>query len=546
MKTQLTAFVSAWLLLSAIVLGHEPLGHRGATYEATSPLIPEGKCLRLDIVDQATGRPTAARFSLAINGEPYTPETLGPGGIRFLSIHTSKKQRFVALYGRGTGPVEVPLNEDARRVTIRVAKGFEYLPEDASFDVSKHATHARVELTRWSDIQKDGWRPAEEHLHYERLDPKHNEDWLAMLAADDLSVGHFMMLVGGNLPGVWADQYGYGPTGIASGSGGLLVPGEEYRDTLQGHINLLGLGEIIPPIQAGGRNHPYNYPLLHDVLRQARRSGGIVGPAHGAAYGGSATGIIDTVLGAVDFLEIANTHLCYTDVWYRLMNCGYLVPPVAGTDLPNYPFRDPWQPMLGEVRTYVRNGGTNDFDSWKQAVRSGETFVTSGPIIRLDADGVGPGQTLHLPPGGAEVTIRVQLASPRPPESLELIRDGEPVPMEIEKRLDSRVHRWLARGRLRIDESCWLAARGQGVAKLALERGTGIRQSTMAHTAAVRVLVGEAPIRSHDDAEFLIDGLKRQFDFYSMKGRYREPEHKDRMLQLIREAIAKLEPQQME
>ena len=121
MNTQPTAFVCALLLLGANALAHEPLGHRGATYEVTSPVIPEGKCLRLDIADQATGRPTAARFSLAINGEPYTPETLGPGGIRFLSIHTSKKQRFVALYGRGTGPVEVPLNEDARRVTVWVS-----------------------------------------------------------------------------------------------------------------------------------------------------------------------------------------------------------------------------------------------------------------------------------------------------------------------------------------------------------------------------------------------------------------------------------------
>ena len=115
MNTQPTALVLAWLLLSAIALAHEQLGHRGPTYEVTSPVVPEGKYLRLEIVDQLTGQPTAARFSLAINGKPYTPETLGAGGIRFVSIHTSKKQQFVALYGRGTGPVEVPLNEDARR-----------------------------------------------------------------------------------------------------------------------------------------------------------------------------------------------------------------------------------------------------------------------------------------------------------------------------------------------------------------------------------------------------------------------------------------------
>ena len=30
----------------------------------------------------------------------------------------------------------------------------------------------------------------------------------------------------------------------------------KHRDTLQGHINLLGLGETIPPVQAGGVRLP--------------------------------------------------------------------------------------------------------------------------------------------------------------------------------------------------------------------------------------------------------------------------------------------------
>ena len=62
-------------------------------------------------------------------------------------------------------------------------------------------------------FEKDGWLPAEEHLHYDRVDPEHDRDWLTMLAADDLAMGHFMVLKGGNLPGVWAEQYAYGEEG---------------------------------------------------------------------------------------------------------------------------------------------------------------------------------------------------------------------------------------------------------------------------------------------------------------------------------------------
>ena len=33
----------------------------------------------------------------------------------------------------------------------------------------------------------------------------------------------------------------------------LIRPGEEYRDQSQGHINLLGVSEVIPPVMAGDR-----------------------------------------------------------------------------------------------------------------------------------------------------------------------------------------------------------------------------------------------------------------------------------------------------
>ena len=48
----------------------------------------------------------------------------------------------------------------------------------------------------------------------------------------------FMVLKGGNLRGTWAQQFGYGEKGIGSRAGRLLVPGEEFRGTAQGHNNL--------------------------------------------------------------------------------------------------------------------------------------------------------------------------------------------------------------------------------------------------------------------------------------------------------------------
>ena len=58
----------------------------------------------------------------------------------------------------------------------------------------------------------------------------------------------------------------------------MIRPGEEYRDGYQGHINLLGVTEVIPPISTGGIGKPavmQHYPPLYDVFLRARKLGGI-------------------------------------------------------------------------------------------------------------------------------------------------------------------------------------------------------------------------------------------------------------------------------
>ncbi len=525
---------------------HDGVAHHGPTYEVTSAAVLQSDQPRLilSITDAATGQPTAARFSLRIDGRDYVPEALGSHGLRFVSVHQGKKQRFVVLYARGSGRVEIPLPEDGQQITVAVAKGFEYLPTQVSVTRGDSVTQVDVPLRRWANMAAEGWKAADAHLHYERLDPNNDPDWLTMLAADDLSHGHFMVLKGGNLPGVWAQQFAYGPAGEAGDGQRLIRPGEEYRDGYQGHINLLGVREVIQPISTGGiggREMPYHYPPLVDVLQQARKLDGIVGPAHGGTLSRSPTAALDTVLGAVDFFEIANTHLYELDVWYRMMNCGFVVPPAAGTDLPNFPYRDPWQPFLGEIRMYVRSRGRHDFDSWKQALRRGEVFVTSGPMIGLAVNDVGPGGTLHLPAGGGDVRVQAELTSPQLLQSLELIRNGQPEAMEPVRDRDNAIHRWTISTSLRIEHSCWIAARGSGQLKQSLAAQTGIEKHALAHTAAVQVLVDEQPIAVRDELELLRRQLLRQKEFYRSEGNFEQAEHRERVLQLFQTALQSVE-----
>jgi hypothetical protein len=532
-----------------LVLAHDIDGHTSPTYEVTphSEYGPEDNVLSLEIIDESTGRPTPARFSLEIDSASYVPANLGQHGIRFVAIHERKQQRFVATYSRGTGRVEIPLPKNSRSGVLFVTKGFTYLPAEVPFSVEKNRAEARVVLERWTTPEMDSWLSAETHMHFDRLDPENDRDWLTLLEGDGLSHGHFLVLKGANFDGIWSRQYAYGKKGEATDGKTLLRPGEEYRDGSQGHINLLGINEVIQPISTGGIGQPkipYNYPPLLDVLRKTKELGGLGGPAHGTSLGKRPTGLLDTILGAVDFFEIANTHLYHLDEWYHLMNCGYLIPPTGGTDLPNFPHRDPWQPLFGETRTYLRLGSSIDFQSWKQVLISGQVFVSSGPIIDLTVDGVEPGGTLKLPEGGRVVLIEATLSSPRPLSKLEIIHHGSVIALDPEASTMGRIHILKIRQKKRISQSCWLAARGVGVEKDALKKYSQIDQNTVAHTSAIRVQVGSRPIWSDQSAKWILNELRSQKGYYEERGQFQEVSHRERFLSLFDEAISELRSRQ--
>jgi hypothetical protein len=510
---------------------------------------PAHPVLRLTIANQSTGKFAAARFSLTVDGKPFYPEDLNAHGLRFKSVHEAKKQTYVVLYSRGTGPVEVSLPPGVQRVAVAVAKGFEFLPVSQEYAVGTGVISANVTLKRWTNQPDKGWTAADAHVHYDRLERAGDKDWLTMLDGDGLTQAHFMVLKGGKVPGIWARQYKYGTDGEASDGKRLIRSGEEYRDSAQGHINLLGLHEIIEPISTGGLGHPpvpVNYPPLKDVLEQTRRLNGLAGVAHGGSLGRHPTAIVDSVLNAVDFFEIGNAHLYSLDLWYRLMNCGFNLPPAAGTDLPNFPARDPWQPFLGSMRMYVKTDGTSDFESWKGAVTAGQVYVTSGPILSVSVNGVGPGGIVRLPAAGGVVKIDAEITTPIGLRSLELVRMGDPVGVDVEKTKEGNVFRWRINKRLQVRRSCWLAVRSEGppiesIRTAMRQKESWFKSDTVAHSAAIRVLVDDQPIRSNEDAEHLTMMLRRQQEYYRTTGRYAQGEHRLRVLDMFEQAITELE-----
>ncbi len=508
----------------------------------------QNPALLLEVTDANTGRPLPARFSLVVNGVPFQPDDISPHGVRFLSLHDSKKQFRTIAYTRGTFPCEIPLPPATREITVHVAKGFEYFPVSRTVLLKDEPDRDRIKLTvplkRWSSLSLEGWASSDPHLHYDRFSRSANIDWFVMMAGDDLESIHFMMLKGGKVPGEWGTQYAYGKPGEARDGPRLITAGEEYRDSAQGHINLLGIGKIIPPIMAGQNGVP-NYPFLHDVFLETRKLDGIGGIAHGGALGKETTAALDVVLGSADFMEIANTHLFVPELWYRLLNCGFQVPPVGGTDLPNYPARDSWQPFLGEMRTYARVGGEHDFDSWKQAIKANRVFVTSGPMLSFKVNDAELGERVELPNTGGKVDIDARLTSPVGLTRMELLQNGVSVPCDIVKKELGGVHHWRITTKLEVTRSCWLAIRGKGVPIAALDDPRLRKQpwaatETLVHSAAIPVIVGDRPIRSREDREWLIRHLQRQREFYESTARYWNNRQRDQRLKHFDDAVTKL------
>jgi hypothetical protein len=224
------------------------------------------------------------------------------------------------------------------------------------------------------------------------------------------------------------------------------------------------------------------------------------------------------------------------------MNCGFFIPPVGGTDLPNYPMRDNWQPFLGEIRTYTKVDEDHDFDAWKNAVRSNRVFVTSGPMVSFKINDAELGDRVTLPDGGGEIEINATLSTPIGLTEMELLRNGEPVNAEIVKKKLGTVHLWRIKHKMTVSRSCWFAVRGKGVPIQSLDIPSLKKQSwsetsVIAHSAAIPVIVGDQRVSSREDKEWLIRHLGRQREFYETKARYWNKRQKERMLGYFDEAV---------
>ena len=404
------------------------------------------------VIDAATQRPTPVRLSFRSADGRYLP----PYGHRS-DISTGwfqdygadlKLQETSFAYVDGAFQIELPVGD----VYVEITKGFEYERVRKKLSIKPDQRQLDLEIARFADFRSRGWVSADSHVHF--LSPS-----TAILEgqAEGLNLINLLAAQWGDLFTNVGDL-SHGP--LASTDGEMMVRvGTENRNHILGHLGLLGgNGAPVYPMSAAGPGESYiGDPLwisLAEWADRCREREGLVMAVH-FPYP-TAELAADIVLGKIDAVEVrpdasdAFNGLRVLD-WYHYLNCGYRLPAFGGTDK-----MSAFVPV-GAMRGYAWLGEDPfTFANWATAVRKGNTFMTSGPLLLFQADGHAPGGEIRLGAGGGSIEVRADAQSAIPVHRVEIVWNGKVVATREENSGSREIH---LQETIRVAGPGWLAAR---------------------------------------------------------------------------------------
>ncbi|HKQ97278.1 MAG TPA: CehA/McbA family metallohydrolase [Candidatus Polarisedimenticolia bacterium] len=412
-------------------------GGRDQRIELGRRIRPEGwGTITVTLADAATGRPIPARVSvMGPDGRFFAPDDAWRYADEMF-VRGESAFEYGYFHARGTAVVPVPQG----RFRVEVSRGPEYAVDRAVVDVAPggSATH-RAALRQIADLPAKGWRGADLHVHMNYCGAYRNTP--ANLVSQGEAEGLHLIenLVVNKEQRIPDIRYFSTKPDPASKPDMLLFHGQEYHTSLWGHTGLLGLGEhFLMPAYASYVNTPAAsaFPTNTFIFGKAHEQGALTGYVHPfdtrpdpddekspLTYALP----VDAALGTLDYLEVMgfSDHLITSEIWYRLLNCGFRIPAGAGTDaMANYAsLRGP----VGLVRVYAQVGNRFDHPTFLGALKAGKTFVTNAPIVELTLAGTGPGGTVKRGNGPQTLEARLTLRSPVPVDHLEIVQDGKVV-----------------------------------------------------------------------------------------------------------------------
>ena len=470
---------------------------------------PVGR-MRVDVVDRA-GQALSARVSVTTReGRGYAPDDAW----RHADEAFDRAERqFESAYFHSDGSAE--LTVPAGNVQVEVWRGPEY--EVARADVTVPAQGRivySVVLERLADLPARGWWSGDLHVHMNyggayRNTPRR----LAFKSrAEDLHVVENLIVnKEQRIPDIAYFRTDKDPVSTATF---LLMHAQEFHTSVWGHMGLLGLSShyLLPdyagyPNTAASSLAPTNATIA-DLAHEQKALIGYVHPFDTKPDPFDTTAAlnyqlpVDVALGKVDYLEVMgySDHLITSEIWYRLLNCGFRIPAAAGTDaFPNFAsLRGP----PGLVRTFVNSGATLDHRRWLSGIKAGRTFVTNAPLLEFSLAGRGIGEELRLSAGSHRLSARVSMRSNVPIDHVEIIGNGKVVATIP-----------LSGNRLTANDTVVVPVTASGwfVLRAYAERATMpvLDLYPFGSTSPIYVQIGDKPVRSAVDAAFFLRWIDR-------------------------------------
>ncbi len=481
------------------------------------------------------GQQTPARLTVRVGDKSYAPDN---AWIHGNELFDRASQKFETYYFHSPG--EVKLTVPVGAVTITAWKGFQKA-HDASLEVKAgEEKEINISLTKPASPSYHGtWKSADVHVHmnyggHYRNTPEH----LALQAkAEDLDIVYNLVVnKEQRIPDI---EYFSVNKDNASDDQTLIMHGQEYHTSFWGHMGLLGMtSNYLLPGYVGythtGAESPFpSNAVVADITHEQN---GIVGYVHPFETEFDITQPtafslpVDVALGKIDYYEAVgySDHHISAEVWYKLMNCGFRLAPVGGTDaMANYAsIRGP----VGLTRAFVKmeEGDTRPLhEKFIEGIKKGKTMASNGPLLGFQLDGRGPGEDIALTKKG-KIAYKGFVRSSIPLDKVEIVQNGKVV-----KTIELSGDRMTAdfSGSLTTAASSWVLLRAYSA-----HNPEVLDIYPYATTNAVFVTVGGQPIRSSDNANYFLTWIDRIEEAASAVNTWNAESEKVRVMNDIKEA----------
>ncbi|HRX80228.1 MAG TPA: CehA/McbA family metallohydrolase [Pirellulaceae bacterium] len=288
------------------------------------------------------------------------------------------------------------------KLRIEAIRGLDTELASTEIDLSgKGEASVKLSLKNFYDAYFRGLRGGNTHLHLMKMTHEEALHYLRVVPQSD-AIDLVYLSYLRRIPDerhyisnqIVADSFAGGSLHRLSQEGILFDNGQEHRhnfgrgDQGYGHVMLLNLKQLIQPVSLGPgiMGEGTDDTPVQSGIRAAHEDQATVIWCHNTFGFEDIPNWMAGLIHAQNIFD-GGTHGTYEDTFYRYLNLGLKVPFSTGTDWFMYDFSRVYVPVYDDLTSA----------SWLKQLRDGRSFITNGPLLELEAERGGLGETLTLP-----------------------------------------------------------------------------------------------------------------------------------------------------